>query len=57
MWSINPRDYPDDLPAAVDTEQSRFVGKEKDRANFKQGILQSQYGDVFESVCAGGGAH
>lgn len=27
--------YPDDLPAAVDSEQLRFVGKEKDRANFK----------------------
>ena len=27
--------YPNDLPAAVDAEQLRFVGKEKDRANFK----------------------
>ncbi|KAL3805064.1 hypothetical protein HJC23_003292 [Cyclotella cryptica] len=27
--------YPDDLPAAVDAEELKFVGKEKDRANFK----------------------
>jgi len=27
--------YPSDLPAAVDAEQLKFVGKEKDRANFK----------------------
>jgi len=27
--------YPSDLPAAVDAEQLRFVGKEKDRANFR----------------------
>lgn len=27
--------YPSDLPAAVDAEQMKFVGKEKDRANFK----------------------
>lgn len=27
--------YPSDLPAAVDSEQLKFVGKEKDRANFK----------------------
>lgn len=27
--------YPSDLPAAVDAEQFKFVGKEKDRANFK----------------------
>lgn len=27
--------YPSDLPAAVDSEQLKFTGKEKDRANFK----------------------
>ncbi|KAL3826716.1 hypothetical protein ACHAXA_009325 [Cyclostephanos tholiformis] len=27
--------YPSDLPAAVDAEVMKFVGKEKDRANFK----------------------
>merc|ERR1719356_531218 len=27
--------YPSDLPAAVESEQMKFVGKEKDRANFK----------------------
>lgn len=27
--------YPSDLPAAVDAEQLKFTGKEKDRANFK----------------------
>lgn len=27
--------YPSDLPAAVDAEAMKFVGKEKDRANFK----------------------
>jgi hypothetical protein len=27
--------YPSDLPAAVDAEQMKFVGKEKDRKNFK----------------------
>ena len=27
--------YPSDLPAAVDAESLKFVGKEKDRANFK----------------------
>ncbi len=27
--------YPSDLPAAVDAETMKFVGKEKDRANFK----------------------
>jgi hypothetical protein len=27
--------YPDDLPAAVDAERLRFVGKEKDRKNFQ----------------------
>ena len=27
--------YPSDLPAAVDAEQLKFVGKEKDRANFR----------------------
>lgn len=27
--------YPSDLPAAVDAEQMKFHGKEKDRANFK----------------------
>jgi hypothetical protein len=27
--------YPSDLPAAVDAESMKFVGKEKDRANFK----------------------
>mmetsp|Transcript_20080 Transcript_20080/g.43570 ORF Transcript_20080/g.43570 Transcript_20080/m.43570 type:complete len:524 (+) Transcript_20080:118-1689(+) len=27
--------FPSDLPAAVDAEQFKFVGKEKDRANFK----------------------
>eukprot|EP00956_Cyclotella_meneghiniana_P009345 scaffold12928_cov64-Cyclotella_meneghiniana.AAC.5 len=37
--------YPDDLPAAVDAEQLRFVGKEKDRANFKANMeaYLSQY--------------
>ena len=27
--------YPSDLPAAVDAESMKFIGKEKDRANFK----------------------
>lgn len=27
--------YPSDLPAAVDADKMKFVGKEKDRANFK----------------------
>ena len=37
--------YRDDLPAAVDAEQLRFVGKEKDRANFKANMeaYLSQY--------------
>lgn len=37
--------YPNDLPAAVHAEQLRFVGKEKDRANFKVNVeaYLSQY--------------
>ncbi len=37
--------YPNDLPAAVDAEQLKFVGKEKDRANFKANMTAylSQY--------------
>lgn len=37
--------YPDDLPAAVDAEQLRFAGKEKDRATFKANMeaYLSQY--------------
>ena len=37
--------YPSDLPAAVDAEQLKFTGKEKDRANFKAnlGAYLSQY--------------
>ncbi|KAL7537168.1 hypothetical protein ACHAXR_007638 [Thalassiosira sp. AJA248-18] len=37
--------YPSDLPAAVDAEQMKFVGKEKDRANFKANMnaYLSQY--------------
>ncbi|KAL7491595.1 hypothetical protein ACHAWT_004043 [Skeletonema menzelii] len=37
--------YPSDLPAAVDSEQLKFTGKEKDRANFKANMnaYLSQY--------------
>ncbi len=37
--------YPSDLPAAVDSEQLKFTGKEKDRANFKTNMSAylSQY--------------
>ena len=37
--------YPSDLPAAVDAEQLKFVGKEKDRANFRTNVdaYLSQY--------------
>jgi hypothetical protein len=30
--------YPSDLPAAVDSEVMKFMGKEKDRANFKENM-------------------
>ncbi len=30
--------YPSDLPAAVDSESMKFMGKEKDRANFKENM-------------------
>jgi len=37
--------YPSDLPAAVDSEQLKFTGKEKDRANFQANMnaYLSQY--------------
>lgn len=44
--------YPSDLPAAVDAEQFKFVGKEKDRANFKVNMeaYLSQYAQGADPI-------
>ena len=47
--------YPSDLPAAVDAEQLKFVGKEKDRANFQANMTAylSQYAPGADPIDPG----